>query len=301
MSLRSNCAALAAVLAAVWVPTGAAVAQDRAARLLEEITVTARKREESLQEVPVTISTFGRDDIQQFDLRQLENVSDLTPGFQFKNQGNQQPGRYNTQLQFRGLTTAQFSPSFATGALFIDGVYVLNGGTSLSLMDVERVEVIKGPQSAYFGRNTFGGAVNLITRDPSTEGWGGEVGLATSDRGNNDLTFFLEGPLTDTFAASIGARFYDKRGHYVATDGGRLGDERTRAINVAAKWAPTDNFSLKFRYADNYDNDGAPAGAFVSGIINDSCTGRTVQSPEGPANPTRYICGAVPDINCSPD
>ena len=300
MNERSTCCVIAAAITAIaiaWLPADSALAQDGASDLLDEITVTARKREESLQEVPVTISAFGRDDIQQFDLRQLENVSDLTPGFQFKNQGNQQPGRYNTQLQFRGLTTAQFSPSFATGALFIDGVYVLNGGTSLSLMDVERVEVIKGPQAAYFGRNTFGGAVNLITRDPSTEGWGGEIGFSTSHRSNNDLTFFLEGPLTDTFAASLGARFYDKRGHYTATDGGRLGNERTRAVNVAAKWAPTDNFSVKFRYADNFDDDGAPAGAFVSGIINDSCTGRTIQSPEGPANPVRYICGEVPDIN----
>ena len=261
---------------------------------LEEILVTARKREESLQEIPVSITTFGREAIQAADLRALDDVSNLTPGFQFKNQGNQQPGRYNTQLQFRGLTTAQFSPSFATGALFIDGIYVLNGGTSLSLNDVERIEVIKGPQSAYFGRNTFGGAVNLITRDPNMESFGGEVALATTDRSNNDLSVFVEGPIVqDSLSFSLSGRLYDKRGHFVANDGGRTGNEETTALNGVLKWQATDALSFKLRYGYSEDDDGAPAQGFVSGIVNDSCTGRTINTADGPANPVRYICGQV--------
>jgi iron complex outermembrane receptor protein len=193
-------------------PTGMLFAQDDATdeeaadALREEIIVTARRREESLQEIPLSVSAFSQEDIRAADLRNLSNVGDLTPGFQFMNQGNQQPGRYNTQLQFRGLTTAQFSPSFATGALFIDGIYVLNNGTSLSLMDIERVEVIKGPQSAYFGRNTFGGAVNLITRDPNMEEFAGEVSLAYSDRDNMDANFIVEGPIIkDVLSFSVSA------------------------------------------------------------------------------------------------
>lgn len=279
-----------------------AVAQDQAdegvSGLLEEVIVTARKREETLQEIPVSITVFNQDAIRQADIRNLENVGELTPGFQFVNQGNQQPGRYNTQLQFRGLTTAQFSPSFATGALFIDGIYVLNGGTSLSLMDIDRVEVIKGPQAAYFGRNTFGGAVNLITRDPNMSAWAGEFTGAGSDRSNYDFNFILEGPIvTDTLSVSISGRYYDKKGHYVASDGGRLGDEQTTSFNGVAKWQATEELSFKFRYGYSEDDDGAPASAFASGIINDSCTGKVIDSPDGPAMPTRYICGQVPDRN----
>ena len=147
-STRFTLSSAVALAVAGVIPSTVAVAQESAG--LEEVVVTARKRDESLQEIPVAVSVFGAEDILMNDMRDLEDVALHTPGFQFMNQGNQQPGRYNTQLQFRGLTTAQFSPSFATGALFIDGVYVLNGGTSLSLMDLERVEVIKGPQSAYF-------------------------------------------------------------------------------------------------------------------------------------------------------
>ena len=294
MTVRFGLAALTAISLTAGLPTGFAGAQDDEG-LLDEVVVTARKREESLQEIPVAITAFSRQDIAAADIDELADVGNLSAGFQFFNQGNQQPGRYNTQLQFRGLTTAQFSPSFATGALFIDGVYVLNGGTSLSMMDVERIEVIKGPQSAYFGRNTFGGAVNLITRDPNNEEYGGEVNFSTTDRSTNDLSFFLEGPIvTDQLAFSLSGRFYDKAGHYVATDGGRLGREETTAINAVIKWQPTDSLSFKLRYSDSEDDDGAPAAGFISGIVNDNCTGQTVNSPEGPANPVRYVCGQIP-------
>ncbi len=268
-------------------PTSRAMAQTEPGResALEEITVTARKREESLQEIPLSLSVFGADDIQAADMRGLEDVSELTPGFQFMNQGNQQPGRYNTQLQFRGLTTAQFSPSFATGALFIDGVYVLNGGTSLSLMDLERIEVIKGPQAAYFGRNTFGGAVNMITRDPNMEEISGEISARTTNRSNRDISGIVEVPLIENvLAASLSGRFYDKRGHWTATDGGRMGDEETSTWNGVIKWNATENLEFKLRYSKSEDSDGAPAQGFVSGILNDTCTGSTVQSAEGSAS-----------------
>ena len=130
---------------------------DDAERSSGEIIVTARKKEETLLDAPLAITAFTEEAIDAAGFTNLADVSLQTPGFQFSAQGGQEPGRYNTQLRFRGMNTSQFSPSFATGALFVDGVYVLNGGTSVSLLDVARIEVIKGPQSALFGRNTFGG------------------------------------------------------------------------------------------------------------------------------------------------
>lgn len=265
---------------------------------LEEIYVTARKRDESLFEVPVAISAFTEEDLVEAGAKGLDDVASLTPGFQFFNQGNQVPGRYNTQLQFRGLTTAQFSPSFATGALFIDGIYVLNGGTSISLMDLERVEVIKGPQAAYFGRNTFGGAVNLITRDPSLTDFSGEAEVSTTARQNSDFSVFVEGPIVDErLSFSLSGRLYDKRGQWTATDGGRLGDEETRTVNGVLLWQPLEALSVKLRYAYSEDRDGPAAQGFISGIINDNCTGLTIDTVQGPKRPTRYVCGEVPGIN----
>ena len=275
--------------------------QKATAQGLEEIIVTARKREENLQEIPIAITAISAVDIQEADITGLEDVSNLAPGFYFFNQGQNQPGRYNTQLRFRGLNQAQFSPSFETGALFIDGVYVLNGGTSLSMMDVERIEVIKGPQSAYFGRNTFGGAVNFITRDPSMEEFSGEVSLAASHRSRYDISGIIEGPIVEgVLSGSLSARYYDKEGHYTATDGGRLGDENTVAINGKLVWQPSDALTLKFRAAYTEDDDGAPAQAYISGQENDTCLGRDYVTPTGEvANPFNFICGAVPDLNAA--
>lgn len=284
-----------AVLGSATTPAVNAQTAERQAGVLEEITVTARKREESLQDIPLSLSVFSQNDIQAADLRGLQDVATLTPGFQFMSQANQAPGRYDTQLQFRGLTTAQFSPSFATGALFIDGQYVLNGGTSLSLMDLERIEVIKGPQAAYFGRNTFGGAVNMITRDPNMQEVAGQVQLRTTNRSNNDFSGMVEVPLIENvLSASVSARLYDKRGHWIATDGGRMGNEETETWNGVIKWNATENLEFKMRYGYSEDSDGAPAQGFVSGIMNDTCTGTTLDTPDGPASPTRYICGQVP-------
>ncbi|MEM9182420.1 MAG: TonB-dependent receptor [Pseudomonadota bacterium] len=266
---------------------------------LEEIVVTARKREESLQEIPIAITSVSSLDILEGGLTGLEDLSQLASGFYFFNQGQNQPGRYNTQLRFRGLNQAQFSPSFETGALFIDGVYVLNGGTSLSLMDIERVEVIKGPQSAYFGRNTFGGAVNFITRDPSMEEFGGEVNVSGTHRSRFDVTAFVEGPLIpDVLSGSLSARVYDKQGHFTASDGGRLGDENTETISAKLLWQPSDNLSVRFRASYSEDDDGAPAQAYVAGRVNDSCSGRTITTPAGETvNPVNFICGQVPDVD----
>lgn len=266
---------------------------------LEEIIVTARKREESLQEIPIAITAISAADIQEADITGLEDVSNLAPGFYFFNQGQNQPGRYNTQLRFRGLNQAQFSPSFETGALFIDGVYVLNGGTSLSMMDIERIEVIKGPQSAYFGRNTFGGAVNFITRDPSMDEFSGEVTFSGTHRSRYDISGIVEGPIVPgKLSGSLSARYYDKEGHYTASDGGRLGDENTFAINGKLLWQPTDTLTLKFRAAYAEDDDGPPAQAYIAGQVNDSCNGRTITTLSGEtANPVNFVCGVVPDIN----
>lgn len=197
------------------------------------------------------------------------------------------------------MSTAQFSPTFATGALFIDGVYVLNGGTSTSLVDVEQVEVIKGPQSAYFGRNTFGGAVNYITRNPSLTEANGQIEASFTDRQTYDLSGIVEIPLVeDIVSVSLSGRYYDKRGHYVANDGGRLGNEQTVAFNGVLFFKPAENLSIKLRASYSSDSDGAPAAGFVSGRLNDTCTGTTITTGAGEtANPLNYVCGQLPGID----
>jgi iron complex outermembrane recepter protein len=212
----------AASLALTFGLSEVALAQTLA---LEEIVVTARKREESLQEIPLAISVFSADDIDRSGFKGLEELSLQVAGLQYIDQGGQRPGRFNPAIRFRGMNVNSNIPTFQLGALFVDGIYVLGSTHSIPLDDLERVEVIKGPQAAYFGRNTFGGAVNYITKNPSTEEFSGKIQASGATYNEFDVSGSIEGPLVEgKVAARIGARLYSRGGMWTASDGGDLGE-----------------------------------------------------------------------------
>ena len=134
---------------------------------LEEIVVTARKRAESLQEIPVAITAFSSQQMEAIGAPNLVDLAKFTPGLQFNEPGVQEPGRVYTAIRFRGLGSEIKEPFGQIGSAFIDGIYIPNGVSSLGTDLFERIEVVKGPSSAWLGRSTFAGAVNFITRTPS--------------------------------------------------------------------------------------------------------------------------------------
>jgi len=127
------------------------------------------------------------------------------------------------------------------------------------------------------------------------------VDVNASFRDLIDVNAYIEGPIVrDKLSGSFSARYYDKQGHYEASDGGRLGDESTMTFNGKLFYQPTDNLNFRFRASYSEDDDGAPATAYVAGQVpeNDSCSGRTITSGAGEtAMPMSYICGAVPTID----
>ncbi|MBL8645425.1 MAG: TonB-dependent receptor plug domain-containing protein, partial [Rhodospirillaceae bacterium] len=148
----------------------AAYAQQQAqaqSLALEEITVTARKVEENLMTVPVAVTAFSEKDIEAINIKQLTDVMLMTPSFNFVNQqgGSGRNDRGANALVFRGLFLASNVGLSAGGQMFIDGAPII-GAHQPSIVDVARIEVLKGPQSAYFGRSTFVGAINFIMREP---------------------------------------------------------------------------------------------------------------------------------------
>ncbi len=285
----------AGALALSFAASEVALAQSLA---LEEIVVTARKREESLQEIPLAISVFSADDIDRSGFKGLEELSLQVAGLQYSDQGGQRPGRFNPAIRFRGMNVNSNIPTFQLGALFVDGIYVLGSTHSIPLDDLERVEVIKGPQAAYFGRNTFGGAVNYITRNPSTEEFSGKIQASGATYDEFDVSASVEGPVVDgKLAARIGARLYSRGGMWTATDGGELGEQSTRTINATLFATPNENLSLRLRAFYGRDDDGAPAGGFVGGEENDTCSGTTITTKAGEqANPVNWFCGQVPGL-----
>ncbi len=136
--------------------------------VIEEIIVTSRKREESLFEVPLTVTAFSSSDIQNMALDELPDIVDFSPGFHYSEHSVGRGGRFNRRLIFRGMNPRTDRQTRQSAAVFIDGAPIL-GSEIGSTENYERIEVIKGPQSAYFGRSTFSGAINAVTKTPGNE------------------------------------------------------------------------------------------------------------------------------------
>ncbi len=263
---------------------------------LLEVVVTARKRDESLLEVPVAVSSISAAELESSGVKGLEDIAKSVPGIQYSDQGGQFPGRFDSAIRFRGMNVNSSQPTSQLGALFLDGIYVLGGTHSLPVDNLERVEVIRGPQAAYFGRNTFGGAVNYITRAPSLTEFSGSVGLLGADFNETELSAAYEGPIIeDKLAFRVSGHQYSRGGVWRATDGGWLGEQSTKSVFLTLRGQPTESLSVTLRAFVAEDEDGPAAGALIAGTQNDSCTGLTITSNAGQvANPRKYICGEVP-------
>jgi len=287
LALSTAAAALSAALAA---PAAAQPA-------VEEIVVTARKREESLQEIPIAITAFSADQINRAGVTKLEELTLKVAGVQYHSLGLAIPGRVNSSIRFRGMDVNSQVPTFQLGTLFVDGIYVLGGTHSIPLDDIERVEVVKGPQSAYFGRNTFGGAINYIMKTPSTREYTAEINASGATYDEYDVSGAFDGPLVeDKLGFRIGGRFYSKGNMFTASDGGGLGEESSKTIQGTLYATPNDAFALKLRAFYGRDADGPPAGGAIPGRLNDKCTGQTLTTKAGQTiRPVRWPCGKVPE------
>ncbi len=281
---------LAGVALTAWAPAPAVFAQDENVEVTDTITITARKRDETLENAPVTVTAFNDAAIEARGLTDIEDVSRFSPGFFFTPQGSQRGGRSESVIRFRGMDINDVSPTQQLASVFMDGVYVSGGVASIGFEDVERIEVIKGPQSAYFGRSTFGGAVNFITRDPAdTLGLRSRIEVAEGE--TLDARASIEGPiLGDAVRARLSGRYYTTGGRYEsAVDGGALGKEETRSVSLTATSDFTDAFSARLRLFYAEDNDGLPT-TFALGAPFRNC---------GPFFPggVGYFCGDLPVID----
>ena len=315
-SCKSGTAAAAAVLAATLVASGSSVAQDKSASDLglEEIVVTARKVEENLMEVPLAITSFSEKAIEEQGIKQLTDVMRFTPSFNFTNQqgGSGRNDRGTTSLVFRGLFLGNNAGTTAGGQLFVDGAPVF-GAQPPPMADVARIEILKGPQSAYFGRSTFAGALNFIMKEPGEE-FGGRVSVEGSSFGSHDAAISLEAPLGDTLGARVTVRDFKRGGYYdnLGAQGGELGEQTTQSLSGSIVWRPTDALKVKFHGSIFEDDDGPPAqGAIKSSEFSGrvDANGACVPFSQAPAGTAAlgqaansrasfgYWCGEIPGLD----
>ncbi|MFT5419138.1 MAG: iron complex outermembrane receptor protein, partial [Gammaproteobacteria bacterium] len=264
------------ILAIPVVQSPMAFAQvSEAGTVLEEITVTARKREESLADVPMAITAFTTQEMQSAGITSLLDVVEFTPGVQFEDNSVTNPGRFYTDIRFRGLGNELVEPFAQVGSVFLDGVPVIGGASSIGTENIERIEVVKGPSSALFGRSTFAGAVNYISKTPSLSESGGRVTAGIAQDNTSDLTMAYESPFADgKWAYRVFAQNYDTGGQYTsAIDGGALGEQNTRTLMATLYGEPTDTFSIKLRAMYSEDHDGPPAEVHIGNSSNRRGTG----------------------------
>ena len=212
---------------------------------LEEVVVTARKREESLHETPISITAFSATTLEEANMVDLRDIGKYTPGMSFTSygMGSSEAGA----IFLRGIGQSDHMVTTDPGVgLYIDGVYVgRNQGAALDLLDLERVEVLRGPQGTLFGKNTIGGAVNVVSRKP-TGNPGGHVSLTAGEDGRLNGSISGEIPLGDQAAVSISllSKHRDGVGEQVFTDS-ETGDEDSLSGRAHFYWhGETVEFSL---------------------------------------------------------
>jgi outer membrane receptor protein involved in Fe transport len=261
---------------------------------LEEVVVTARKREESLQDVPLPVTALSAEDIANRQVTSLDDVAKFTPGLVF----SKVFGRATERPVIRGLASvlAGTNASVETGAAyFIDGVYYQGAIQSLDMNDVERVEVIRGPQSALYGRNTYSGAINFVTKRIGDTTTGGAS--ASFDTDERNISARVAGRLTDWLAGSVNGRYYDFDGQHVNQLTGRnVGDENSNSFGVNLDITPTETTELRLRYQSTRDRDGTRPLFFQSGADNNCFPGtRSLGSYNSTStdNRNQWFCGEV--------
>ncbi len=203
---------------------------------LGEIVVTAQRRTESLEKAALTVDVLGADSLTRAGVTEPDQLTSALPGVQIGTSG---PA---TAVYIRGVggfqSTASSSPAVP---YYIDGVYVARTQSVVSeLYDVNRVEVVKGPQGTLYGRNASGGAINVLTRDPELGVFGGDASFELGDYRDRNGEFAVNVPVGDTFAVRASGTIVDKGGY---TSVGFTGDKHD-AGRLKALWKPNDDFSL---------------------------------------------------------
>lgn len=241
-----------AAFAAIFSVGGATdvVAQtDTPTATIEEVLVTARRREENLQEVPIAITAISSEDL---EMRSIENIEDLQlalPNVDIRGQGRQ--GAAGGNFTVRGVGGV---------ARYIDGVALTGNQGSLSnVIELERIEVLRGPQGTYFGKNAIGGAIQYITQKPAEE-FGARVKLTAGSFDRQDAVINVDLPINDTLKAKVTAASLYRGGYVESTVINQsYGEQDNDVLTGMLQWTPSDNFDALFTATSNKEQSAMQA------------------------------------------
>jgi len=259
--------ALAATIALIATSlTGLAVAQNNApsstAKLMEEIVVSARGIEEGLQEAPIAVSAFTGETLDYRGVDSLSQIERFVPSLTLQNNPSFGGASNSAAIYLRGVGQKEFLPTTEPGVgLYVDGVYVARSvGAILDIIDIDRLEVLRGPQGTLFGRNTIGGAISIATRKPQP---GGEFEGNLAAAAGTDSLIHLRGtvhvPVSESVALRASLASMTQDGYVDRADGIDLGNDDTFTGRVSVAFEPSDDFSALITADMTRDRENGPA------------------------------------------
>ena len=223
---------------------------------IEEITVTAEKRETSLQDTPVSVSAFTAEGLDRANINSVVDLSGKVPGLTInKNEGPKQV----VTIRGIGHEANQNGQSVPGVAMHVNGVFMpFTYSLNADFLDVERIEVLRGPQGTVFGQNSTGGAINIITKRPELDDFEGKVDLAVGNYNHLKARGMVNIPLSETAAARFSVSRHNRDGYTQIVDTPLAGTELDEADSVAFRgqllWQPSEQFSAVLR-ASGYKSD----------------------------------------------
>lgn len=216
---------------------------------MEEVIVTAERRAESLQDTPMSVSAYSGELVNEGGIKSMEDIAIRTPNFKMTAFNIAEP-----QLYMRGIgNTNDSAGADPAVAVFIDDVYVGRAsGATTDLYDLDRIEVLRGPQGTLYGRNAAGGAVNIFTKKPQQE-FEARVGLTVGNEGLVNLRGYINGPISDKVSGKVTINARERDGFAKNINTGQdLEDDDTKSVRGQLLITPSDNVDvlLGFDYTD---------------------------------------------------
>ncbi|MEX2124212.1 MAG: TonB-dependent receptor [Woeseia sp.] len=246
----------------ISLPVHLAAQEPETAAGLEVVVVTARKREENLQTTPISISAYSKKALEERGVTRIDEIAAYTPNLIYEPMPGFNGSTSAAAVYIRGVGQKEYLPTVEPGVgLYIDGVYIARSvGAVLDLIDVERIEVLRGPQGTLFGRNTIGGAISITSQKPADE-FGGWADFTVGDDSRLDFKGSIDIPLSESLKSKVAIGSINREGYVQRADGPDLGDAETLVGKAAVAWTPVETLTFELSFDTTHaDNDGA---AFV--------------------------------------
>lgn len=245
--MKTSTVGIGAILASLALPSGAR-AQVGAAATLEEVVVTARRREESLQVVPLAITAFTGDQLEAAGVEMIGNMNAMAPNLSVQGGGGRGV-ESEASFRVRGMPGV---------AVYVDGIDQTEsiGLFTMGVLEVDRIEILRGPQGTLFGNASLGGAIQYVTRQPGDE-FGGRVQVRAGNYDRRDFQAAIDVPITENFRTKFTVADQNREGFMESLDSGRkYGDVNDQFLRADFLFTPTDNLSLRYAF-DNSKQDRA--------------------------------------------